>query len=99
MAAGEHETEASVAHLDKARRWLQLVYCQLTTELGSEESPDTPVTVISTFRRARDILPECEEIILEGVDYRRNLRARRDPQVLCTEDLANRRYAKRRLEG
>jgi hypothetical protein len=34
------DTEASVAHLDHSRRWLQLVYDRL-----SEDSPDTLITI------------------------------------------------------
>jgi len=93
------ETEVSVAHLDKSRRWLQLVYGRLTTELGSEDSPDTLVN--GTSRHSHDVPPEYEDITPENTqraDNGRDLRVLRDPQVLYTEDLANTRYAKRRLE-
>ncbi|KAH9083404.1 hypothetical protein EDB83DRAFT_10314 [Lactarius deliciosus] len=46
------ETKASVSHLDKSRRWLQLVYGRLnTTELRSENSPSTLVNGIYTYLR------------------------------------------------
>jgi hypothetical protein len=95
------ETEVSVAHLDMSRRWLQLVYGRLTTELRSEDSPDTLVTVNGTSRHAHDIPPEREDPTPENTrraDNERAIRVLRDPQVLYTEDLVNTRYAKRRLE-
>lgn len=95
------ETEASVAHLDKSRRWLQLVYGRLTTELGSEDSPNTLVAINSTSKHAHDIPPEREDTTPENTqraDNERDLRVLRDPQFLYTKDLANTRYAKRRLE-
>ncbi|KAH9048376.1 hypothetical protein EDB84DRAFT_1434380 [Lactarius hengduanensis] len=76
------ETEASIAHLDKSRRWLQLVYGRLTTELRSENSHNTLVNGMS--RHVRD--NEGDLLVL------------RDPRVLYTEDPANTRTAKRRLE-
>lgn len=90
------ETEASAAHLDKSRRWLQLVYDRLTPE----DSPDTLVTVNNTSRHIHNIPPQRENITLENTqraDSIRDLRVLRDSR-LYTEDLANKRCAKRRLE-
>ena len=85
------ETETSLAHLDMSRRWLQLVY-----GLGSEDSPDMPVAVNNTSRRAHDVSTERSDITL-GNTHTRDLRVLRDSR-LEAEDLANLRCAKRRLE-
>ncbi|KAI9463525.1 hypothetical protein BJY52DRAFT_1184549 [Lactarius psammicola] len=93
------ETEVSVAHLDKSRRWLQLVYGRLTTEPRSEDSPD--MLVNGTSRHAHAVPPEKEDITPENIqraDNGRDLRVLRDPRVLYVEDPASTRYAKRRLE-
>ncbi|KAH9061389.1 hypothetical protein EDB87DRAFT_422048 [Lactarius vividus] len=92
-------TEASVAHLDKSRRWLQLVYGRLTTELRSENISNTLVNGMS--RHARDIPSEREDITPENTqkaDNEGDLLAVPDPRDPYTDDPANTRTAKRRLE-
>lgn len=94
------ETEASAAHLDKSRRWLQFVYGRLAPELVSEDSLDTHFTVNNTPRHTHDVPPQREDITLENTqraDSIRDLRVLRDSR-LYTGDLANMRCAKRRLE-
>ncbi|KAI9437739.1 hypothetical protein H4582DRAFT_2099300 [Lactarius indigo] len=91
------ETQASVAHLDKSRRWLQLVYGRLTTELSSENNPDT----LGTSRHVHDIPSEREVITPENtqnVDNEGDLLVLRDPRVPYTEDPINKRTAKRWFE-
>ena len=75
-------TEASVAHLDKSRRRVQLVYGRLATELGSGDKSDTLVTVSGHIH---DIPPQREEITpknIQRVDTERDLRILRPQSAL-----------------
>jgi hypothetical protein len=101
------ETETSVAHFDKSRRWLQLVYGPMNPETTSgddSEVLDTLSPVSSTPRRTQDVPSAHKNATWDKTrrsrtNTERDLQLLRDRQVHHIEELARIREAKRRFEN
>ncbi|KAI0305775.1 hypothetical protein B0F90DRAFT_1701065 [Multifurca ochricompacta] len=97
------ETELSAAHLDKSRRWLQLVYGPLNPEPTSEGSSEGLDPADIALGQAYDVsISSVHERTASSksqrTDIEREIQVLRHNQALHVKELANTQQAKRRLE-
>ena len=104
-APGGIETETSAAHLDKSRRWLQLVYGPMNPETTSGYDSgmlDTLASVDATPKQTQDVSAcenaTCDSMQRPRTSIERDLQVLRDRQAHHVEELATTREAKRRFE-
>jgi hypothetical protein len=101
------ETKTSAAHLDKSRRWLQLVYGPMNPETTSGDDSAVPPVLAPadlTRRQTHDVSfvhanADCDMTRRSGTNTECGLEVLRDRQALYVEELASTREAKRRLEN
>jgi hypothetical protein len=101
------ETETSAAHLDKSRRWLQLVYGSMNPETTSGDGSDVPgaLAPVGPARRQTHDVPSvhasasCDMTRRSGTNTECGLEVLRDRQALYIDELASTREAKRRFEN